>query len=50
MSRTLYTWKGVEYTIDHFATGWWTSFVAGFGYVKSDSLDGCKEMIKKYAK
>lgn len=38
------TYRGI--TIDHYPTGWWSALTPR-GYVKADTLDGVKEMIRR---
>lgn len=46
LSSTLYTYRKSEFLIEK-QPNWCACFVAGYGTVKSDTIAGCKFMVRR---
>lgn len=41
-----YDLEEIRFDIEHTKNGWYTCFIAGHGYLKADTLDGLKKLIR----
>ena len=46
--RQKWTYRGVEIFL--YPTGWYSAYLTGYGFIKSDTLPGIRETIRDYAK